>query len=381
MFEGDVPLVNGAPWPYFKAEPRRYRFRLLNGSNHRFYDLSFGGAPIYVIGADDNYLDKPMEVDSVSITPGEPADIIVDFSGLAGQNITMENDASSEGVDLPEIMQFQVVLPLKGKDKTCDPTKPGKGVCARPFPMVRLSDGHWKVAPGVKIDKVRQIVLDENFNPPTNIEESLNNTKWDGTLSPSIKADFPDGISEVPRVGSTELWEILNIFDQGNEPQSHPIHTHLTKFQILNRQYIKVIANGGYLAAGDAAFGTGPAPLLSGCSLHQFCPEYGPPLPYNTPNADGAVGGNPALSPFLLGDPIPPDPGESGWKDTAVAFGGEVLRILVRWTPSDIPVKANKTYAGRNLFPFDPTKGTYIRHCYIIDHEDNEMMRPYKVSK
>ncbi len=59
-FVGDVVVVNGAPWPYLNVEPRRYRFRLLDGSNARAYSLWFGAAPTYVIATDDNYLDKPV---------------------------------------------------------------------------------------------------------------------------------------------------------------------------------------------------------------------------------------------------------------------------------------------------------------------------------
>jgi FtsP/CotA-like multicopper oxidase with cupredoxin domain len=59
---------------------------------------------------------------------------------------------------------------------------------------------------------------------------------------------------------------------------------------------------------------------------------------------------------------------------------GEVMRILVRWAPTSSSVKSAKP--GRNLYPFDPTKGPgYVWHCHIIDHEDNEMMRPYRVVK
>ena len=57
---------------------------------------------------------------------------------------------------------------------------------------------------------------------------------------------------------------------------------------------------------------------------------------------------------------------------------GEVMRIVARWAPTSIPNKLVKP--GRNTYSFDPTDGPgYVWHCHIIDHEDNEMMRPYKV--
>ena len=88
------------------------------------------------------------------------------------------------------------------------------------------------------------------------------------------------------------------------------------------------------------------------------------------------------MSPFLVGPAAPPNPEESGWKDTAKAYPGQVLRFLIRFTPSSIPVLRNISYKGHNLYPFDPTQGPgYVWHCHIIDHEDQDMMRPYKVSK
>jgi FtsP/CotA-like multicopper oxidase with cupredoxin domain len=201
-----------------------------------------------------------------------------------------------------------------------------------------------------------------------------------GTDSPSIAADFPtNGVSELPQQGSTELWEIINL-----TADAHPMHLHLTQFQIVSRESFDAgpTGDGGYVAAWGAAFGTGPVPLPASCTTGQYCPGFGPPLSYATPNADGALGGNPAISPWLLGDLAPPGPQESGWKDTAKVLPHQVLRLVVRYTPSSKPVVANATYAGQNLYPFDPTKGNgYVWHCHIIDHEDNDMMRPFRVVK
>ena len=387
-FIGDVAIVNGAPWPYLNVQPRRYRFRLVDGSNARMYNLRFGdpvsdtNAPVYIIGADDNYLDAPVPVNMVFIAPGERADVIVDFTDLAGKIVMLTNDAPVPfpsglvpGVDQPamtNIMQFRVSA-AQVNDKSCNPAA---GQCRRRTPLVRLTDGQGHLARGVKIDKVRQIVLKEverDVIPPGGpLEVLVNNTKWDGLRSPSIAAIFPtDGVSELPRVGSTELWEIINLTED-----AHPMHTHLTQFQILNREPFDII---WYSAAWEGAFGSpGTAPLLPSCLPGQFCAGYGPPLPYNVPNADGAIGGNPAIGPYLTGLKTPPAPLESGWKDTAKAMPGEVLRIVVRWAPT----YQRRSHTGQNFYPFDPTKGPgYVWHCHILDHEDNEMMRPYKVTK
>ena len=84
---------------------------------------------------------------------------------------------------------------------------------------------------------------------------------------------------------------------------------------------------------------------------------------------------------YLIGAPIPPAPGESGWKDTADADAGQVLRILVRWTPSNVPVIPTNPTRDKNFYEFDPTQGYYVWHCHVLTHEDNEMMRPYRVTK
>jgi FtsP/CotA-like multicopper oxidase with cupredoxin domain len=207
-------------------------------------------------------------------------------------------------------------------------------------------------------------------------------------MSPGIQATFPDGISELPRVGSTELWEIINL-----TMDAHPMHTHLIQFQVLDRQDFQGdVTNlvGGYYDAWGDAFGFPnhlPAKCISGVSIpadklnrQNPCPGYGPPKAYNVKNADGAYGGNPAIGKFLVGNPTPPNPEEAGWKDTAKAYPGKVTRLLVRWTPTSIPNGLAKP--GRNLYSFDPSDGPgYVWHCHIIDHEDNDMMRPYKVAK
>ncbi len=65
---------------------------------------------------------------------------------------------------------------------------------------------------------------------------------------------------------------------------------------------------------------------------------------------------------------------ESGWKDTIMAPPGQVTRLAVRWAPTSLPAG---TVPALATFPFDPNGGMgYVWHCHIIDHEDNEMMRP-----
>jgi spore coat protein A, manganese oxidase len=88
------------------------------------------------------------------------------------------------------------------------------------------------------------------------------------------------------------------------------------------------------------------------------------------------VGGNPDVTPFLQGAKVLPGPAETGWRDTIMVPPGMDTRIIVRWAPTD---KAVGAAASSLSFPFDPSGGGiygYVWHCHIVDHEDNEMMRP-----
>jgi spore coat protein A len=408
-FVGDVVVVNGAPWPFLNVEPRRYRFRVLDGSNARVYRLRFGAAKAYQIGADDNYFDAPVPVKEVFIAPAERADIIVDFSGLAGKSIVVTNDAPVPfpsglvpGLDQPgmaTIMQFRVSTKNNVNDTSCEPLTQ----CRRPVAIPRLTNGKGQIERAIKVDRVRRLALKEHEGAGGPLEVLLNNTNFDGKVSRNIARDFTDGISERPRIGSTELWEIVNLTED-----AHPIHTHLVQFQILNRETLDVDGTAGsknpsghgYIGFDDGinppipgawakAFGH---PLPRGCeavdSLNP-CPGFGPPLPYDTgatidlsngQKGVPLVGGNPDIAPYLVGDAAPPAPAESGWKDTVKANPGQVVRILVRWAPTT--TAAGASTPGINLYPFDPTAGPgYMWHCHILDHEDNDMMRPYLVVK
>lgn len=364
---GDVIVVNGKSWPYLNVKAQRYRFRILNGSNARFYNLNFGAAQVWQIGWEENYLDSPVAVSSVFIAPGERADVIVDFAPAAGTTFAVTNDANApfpDG-DAPDpatngqIIQFRVGPALATMDTTCNPAL---GQCERPVPIVRLAQ-NGSIAPGVRIHKKRQLTLNEIMGMGGPLEMLLNNTKWNGMMSPGIAQDFAatKGISELPVMGATEEWEIMNL-----TADTHPIHTHLVQFQLLDRQ---AFDPASFQSAYDAAFPGGA-----------YIPEYGPPNPYLEQNSDNAIGGNPSFSQHLMGDAVPASELESGWKDTIKMNPREVTRILVRFSPTDVPVSG--VGPGKNAFEFDPTRGPgYVWHCHIVDHEDNEMMRPFKIIK
>ena len=167
------------------------------------------------------------------------------------------------------------------------------------------------------------------------------------------------------------MWEIVNL-----TADAHPIHTHLTQFQLINRQNFNV---SKYNAAYAAAFPGSQTIIdpMTGLPYAPgaYIPAFGPPLDYNIGN-QRALGGNPDITPFLQGPVMPPAPNEAGWKDTVIMYPGQVTRIAVRFAPMHTPVNDPNLY-----YPFDPNASGhgFVWHCHIIDHEDNEMMRPYAV--
>ena len=142
-------------------------------------------------------------------------------------------------------------------------------------------------------------------------------------------------LSEKPVLGTTEDWVIVN-----PTMNSHPIHLHLVQFQLVQRQ---TLDSSQYLNDWTTLNGN---------------------LPLNHSTINVA-----SLSRYLEGQPINPAPNEQGWKDTIQAEAGSVTTIRIRFAPQD-----------GSTYKFDPTVGSgYVWHCHILDHEDNEMMRPYIV--
>ncbi len=376
-FFGDVIVVNGKSWPYLNVQPCRYRFRLLNGSNARFYTLSLGkgSPPIWQIGTDGGLLDTPVRIaypQRLVLAPGERADVIIDFAGAAGKLFTMDNTAPAPYPDgdpvdpatTGKIMQFRVGKLSPTSDRSFNPAAPGARL--RPAPgLVKLVD-FATGTPAVTPDVTRVLTLNEVMGMGGPLEVLVNNSKWMGSMSPNA-----GGVTELPQQGATELWKIVNM-----TADTHPMHLHLVQFQLVSRQ---AFAKEAYEAAYDGAFDGGMSPVdHMTYAANQFIPGYGPPRPYASTMEDGYLGGNPDPTHFLQGAPRAADPNERGWKDTFRMNPDEVATVLVRFAPTDVP--AGSTQAGTNYFPFDPTEGPgYVWHCHIVDHEDNEMMRPMAV--
>lgn len=235
---GDVIVVNGKAWPNRRVEPRPYRLRLLNGSDSRFYTLSFGAAPVYQIGTDLGFLNRGVPMRTVTISPGERVDLVVDFGTTPGASIVVRNTAPTPypGGVAPAggaavVMRFQVNLPLnKAVPQTAAnllPQLPLRVLAETPT----LRSGKARLAAMLPAPPVRRILLGEGTDQYGRITPLL------GTYHPGNAAanrgtlGFADPATERPQVGSTEVWAFWNV-----SPDAHPLHMHPVQFQVIDRR-------------------------------------------------------------------------------------------------------------------------------------------------
>jgi spore coat protein A len=415
-FVGDSIAVNGVVWPYLDVEAKRYRFLFLNGSNARTYALWFAdeetddpGPSMWVISTDGGYLDEPVELDpnmdeKLLFMPGERYEVIVDFSGYEDTNLILRNDANTPYPDgdvpsedsLGRILQIRVGSEPEAEDESYDPAGEGP-LRSGDNAIKRLADPDTgTVALDVTVALTRELTLNEVMRDPITVtnpvtgdetayeggplEVLVNNTKWSGD-SPRTYDDFTpvevNGVttyySELPQEGDTEIWEIVNLTGD-----THPIHLHLVQFQLINREPFDSESYDDYYESLFPAVVAVPEDADNAeCTGGVYCPGFGPPLNYDAalnPHSGGKYGGNPDVTPYLTGTVELPEPREAGWKDTIMAPPEMVTRIIVRWAPTDLPIDAPDE---DRYYPFDPSSEEgYVWHCHIIDHEDNEMMRP-----
>jgi spore coat protein A, manganese oxidase len=305
---GETICVNGKATPYLEVEPRKYRFRMVNGSNSRFYHLTLVPAdptgkptgkpvdapPFRQIGTDSGLLPAPLMSHYLIFSPGERFDIVIDFTDFAGQNFAMTNDAQApyaRGGEVvpPEVMLFKVTKPLSGKDTSSLPETLG--------PMAPLNP--------VQAVRERVLALTEMDRPSDGYTMIglLGGKHWD------------DPITEDPKAGSMEIWSFAN-----TTGDVHPIHIHLVRFQVLNRQSFDAKQ---YLQSGKLVY---------------------------------------------TGIPMAPESNERpAWKDTIKTYSGYVTRVIAKF---DLPA-GTQTAIGQEF--------RYVWHCHVLEHEDNEMMRPYVV--
>lgn len=219
-FFGNTILVNGKLWPFLEVEPRRYRFRFLNGSNARFYNLRLDPhLPLFQIGTDGGFLERPVKRSSILLAPAERADVIVDFAGCQGGTFTLTNDAPAPfpAGEAPDshtgvIMQFRVVKPLSRRDSSTIPTR------LVPVPRLRPNQAV----------RERDLTLNEETDDMGRVLPLLGIRDISGCPKPLT---WGDSTTEQPRLNTREIWNLINVTGD-----THPIHLHLVHFQILDRR-------------------------------------------------------------------------------------------------------------------------------------------------
>ena len=321
-FFGDIILVNGKAWPTLTVEPRKYRIRLLNGSDSRFFVLSLKDEiPWFQIGTDNGFLaaatDIPDAVHAATgneliIGPGERMDLVIDFSEQLGNEFVLWNYGPDEpfggefDLDLTrptaQILKFVVSKPLDTSKQDAS-VQVGTQLRSQVIPSV----------PSNYVSAQQNLVLFEGVDEYGRLKPMLGTVAM-GSLT------WDDPVTENPRLNETQVWEVFNA-----TMDAHPIHLHLVSFQILGR--------GTF---------TGEA------------------IPHEDDTEETMMMGESPRVTFKLVSRDswrPAEENELGWKDTHIVYPGEFSQIRAKF---DRP-------------------GLYAWHCHILSHEDHEMMRPFYV--
>lgn len=278
-FFGDKVLVNGKVWPFLNVNRGKYRFRIVNGSNNRTYTLALqNNAQFQQIGSDGGLLAAPVTLNSITVQPGERADIVMDFGlYLPGTEIVLQNSAPAPFPGVPGVGTVANVMKFVVQSAFGD----GDFIPASLVPVPRIPESE-SVAN-------RQFLLRSVFGPDCGHNMWLiNDLMW-------------DDITDFVRIGTTEIWTFANV-----STITHPMHVHLVQFQVLDRQPFQFV--GGEV--------------------------------------------------IPTGSPVPPPPQEMGWKDTVQVNPGELTRVIAR---------------------YEGFSGLFSMHCHILEHEDHEMMRQFRV--
>jgi FtsP/CotA-like multicopper oxidase with cupredoxin domain len=312
-FFGNCMMVNGNTWPLQTVQQRRYRFRFLNGCNSRFLVLDFANVPgveVWQIGNEGGFLTAPVNLteahgNKLLMAVAERADVIVDFTNVPFGDHVLGNVGPDE--PFPD---------LDSDFEAADPSTTGQVMQFRVVPAVAPDP---TTPPQFLILPTITPLPPETVTRPLALLEALSESFADapaetqlGTVSgdPNTGAGmwaakkWADAVTEQPAVGATEVWEFYNA-----TADAHPIHIHEIVFEVVNRQAIVIDEDAQTVQVDPGA------------------------------------------------EPTLPEPWETGFKDTVIAYPGQVTRVRGQFN----------------------TPGQFVWHCHIVEHEDNEMMRPYRI--
>ncbi len=341
-FFGNTLVTNGRTWPMLQVEPRRYRLRFLNGCNSRFLILRLVTAtdpddpgtwkPVkgafWQIGAEQGFLPAPIQLDELLMGLAERADTIVDFGAIPiapGEDLYLVNVAPDEpfGGGTPGI-DFA----------PADPSTTGQVMKFVRLPKAKSPDKSTPPAqlvlpappfPGAPVG-TRRITLNEAESATVYVID-------DGGSRVEVAA----GTEDAEPFGPTEA--LLGTLDGDG------VSTPLEWAAPISEN----VALPGDTEVWEIFNFTADAhPIHIHLVQFQVLDRQGLAVD------DDGMATQPAA---LVGPPRPPEAWETGLKDTVISYPGEVTRVKA-------------TY---------PLAGLFVWHCHILEHEDNEMMRPYCV--
>ncbi|KAF3632740.1 Multicopper oxidase LPR1 [Capsicum annuum] len=307
---GDAIIVNGKAWPYMKVKRRKYRFRIINASNARFFRFFFTNNMTFIhVASDSAYHETPVELRELLLAPSEIADVIADFSKSESHSAILANDApypypSGDPVneENSKVMKF-VINPHRQVDTANIP----RNLIKYPSPDVSEAASN-----------TRYIAFYEyasDIDEPTHLY--INGKTFEAP------------VTETPRVGTSEIWNVINLTED-----NHPMHIHLGLFVVLEQRELVNVEE------------------FKGCML----------------KLNDAI--KCKVDKYSIGKKKEVVLHEKGWKNVYKMMPGHVTKILVKFSF----IHSNESY------PFDATaEPGYVYHCHILDHEDNVMMRPLKL--
>ncbi|KAH8964100.1 hypothetical protein BDL97_04G046000 [Sphagnum fallax] len=351
---GDTILVNGKAWPYVRVQPRMYRLRVVNAANARFFQLSLSDERLSFvqIGTDGGLLDRPQVLSELTIAPAERIDFLIDFAllGSGAHEILLLNsgpapfpsgDPAFSPPRTKNVMKFFVVKDSPRQRQNPEPER------ARIPAQLRggeTEEDEEASSALVKTVPIESFLQEANWR--TNFMVEFDDKDDSPTHSLLSNHSWSDPVTEKPVLGATEVWEFINF-----TPDAHPMHIHLVQFRFLNQQSFNQSLSQTTMGMG---MGMEVGEEGKSCSFH---------LPFPDPRS------------CFTEEPRGPAANQVGWKDTIVSWPGNVTRLLLQWTSRD----GDGSGSGQ-FFPFDATAGPgYVWHCHILDHEDNEMMRPIAI--